>query len=591
MGVIEQRIEDIPRGTRLGDGQVRRRRRGGWRAVPGLVVLALALAGGPVAAADLAPEHARVPAARPAEVPPPPPATREIARRVGLSGSVGWMVRDLDTGAVLDASSPTARFVPASVAKLPTAAFALDRLGATHRFRTTVLARGRQNGGRLDGDLVLVGGGDPELDSDAMADLAAAVVGAGLAEATGGVVADPGPFPTIPAIEPNQPADAAYNPGVSGLTLNFNRVRVEWPRGGATISVRAQALAHRPETTAVRVTAVQGLGHGLVPAEGPGSSRVAGMTLPLPQPGLVPAERWLIDRRAMRRAGGRWLPVRRPGLYAGEVMAGLMAARGLEMGAAPRLEPGAATRGGRVVAERASRPLHEVLRAMLWHSTNVSAELMGLAAGRAGRVPETAAPGSLFAVARRTGEPAGDRAERRRLAASAGEMNAWAAGRAGFAPGDPGFAFANHSGLSVASRVSPERMVDLLAALAPEAGLVRAPRSAGGGPLPHGRGGAGIAALLRPHNIAIRNDGLDHANLAVVAKTGTMAFVRGLSGYVVTPGGRRLAFAYFANDLERRAGTRRGSKTWMARARGLERSLLREWVRMADGADDPASPG
>ncbi|MEO1275345.1 MAG: hypothetical protein AAFV96_08105, partial [Pseudomonadota bacterium] len=60
---------------------------------------------------------------------------------------------------------------------------------------------------------------------------------------------------------------------------------------------------------------------------------------------------------------------------------------------------------------------------------------------------------------------------------------------------------------------------------------------------------------------------------------------------VVTPGGRRLAFAYFANDLERRAGTRRGSKTWMARARGLERSLLREWVRMADGADDPASPG
>ncbi|MEO0761726.1 MAG: D-alanyl-D-alanine carboxypeptidase, partial [Pseudomonadota bacterium] len=213
------------------------------------MVLALALAGGPVAAADLAPEHARVPAARPAEVPPPPPATREIARRVGLSGSVGWMVRDLDTGAVLDASSPTARFVPASVAKLPTAAFALDRLGATHRFRTTVLARGRQNGGRLDGDLVLVGGGDPELDSDAMADLAAAVVGAGLAEATGGVIADPGPFPAIPAIEPNQPADAAYKLAIgSDARIVIDGTDFAVPAKVSFVSPEAQFTPKQVET-------------------------------------------------------------------------------------------------------------------------------------------------------------------------------------------------------------------------------------------------------------------------------------------------------------------------------------------------------
>src|SRR5690625_4138080 len=44
------------------------------------------------------------------------------------SGISGWLAVDLDSGKVIDASYEDLTFVPASVAKLPTAAFALHAL-------------------------------------------------------------------------------------------------------------------------------------------------------------------------------------------------------------------------------------------------------------------------------------------------------------------------------------------------------------------------------------------------------------------------------------------------------------------------------
>jgi D-alanyl-D-alanine carboxypeptidase/D-alanyl-D-alanine-endopeptidase (penicillin-binding protein 4) len=49
---------------------------------------------------------------------------------------------------------------PASVAKALTSLYALDTLGADHRFQTRVMATGSVIGGVLKGDLILVGGGD-----------------------------------------------------------------------------------------------------------------------------------------------------------------------------------------------------------------------------------------------------------------------------------------------------------------------------------------------------------------------------------------------------------------------------------------------
>ena len=82
-----------------------------------------------------------------------------------LSGaSVGLQVVRLSDGKILYQHNSDHWFVPASNMKLFTSALALERLGPGFRFRTQVVAeRAIDAAGALAGDLVLVGGGDPSL--------------------------------------------------------------------------------------------------------------------------------------------------------------------------------------------------------------------------------------------------------------------------------------------------------------------------------------------------------------------------------------------------------------------------------------------
>jgi serine-type D-Ala-D-Ala carboxypeptidase/endopeptidase (penicillin-binding protein 4) len=57
---------------------------------------------------------------------------------------------------------------PGSAMKLITTIVALDRLGPNHRGRTALHSTGAVNNGVLDGDLVLVGGADPDFDLPAL---------------------------------------------------------------------------------------------------------------------------------------------------------------------------------------------------------------------------------------------------------------------------------------------------------------------------------------------------------------------------------------------------------------------------------------
>ncbi|MCL5777972.1 D-alanyl-D-alanine carboxypeptidase/D-alanyl-D-alanine-endopeptidase [Limibaculum sp. FT325] len=455
------------------------------------------------------------------------PARQSLPR--APSGVSGWLAVDLDSGEVLDARNADMPMAPASVAKLPTAVYALERLGPAHRFATRLATRGRIEGDLLAGDLILAGGGDPELDTDALLPLVLALKEKGVRRVAGRFVVDPGPAPEIAAIDPEQPEDAAYNPALSWLNLNFNRVRVEWPAKAAAsdIKVTARALRLDPDVRGVRVVSAAGDAPVLMHSfEGE-------------------IEVWRIADRELVRKGGRWLPVRQPAAYAGEVFAALAATHGIALPApvAGRSSPEAV-----MLAAQPSASLVAILSGMLHHSTNLTAEIVGQAASG---MP---------------GDPLG----------SAAAMNLWAAGFAGFPPGDAGFAFANHSGLTTRSRVAPARLVAFLRAAAKRP----APEGAepGDARLP-----GGVARLLRPHRIATEGDGLDHDHLTIAAKTGTMDLIRGLAGYIVTPGGRRLAFAMFSNDLDRRSGgVTRIDRAWMGRARGFEKALLRDWVLMAD---------
>jgi serine-type D-Ala-D-Ala carboxypeptidase/endopeptidase (penicillin-binding protein 4) len=76
----------------------------------------------------------------------------------------GVDVVDLETGKALYSQNSDQLFLPASNAKLFTTAAALSIAGPNYRFRTTVEADGKiDDNGRLLGDLVIVGRGDPNI--------------------------------------------------------------------------------------------------------------------------------------------------------------------------------------------------------------------------------------------------------------------------------------------------------------------------------------------------------------------------------------------------------------------------------------------
>ncbi|MBP7146748.1 MAG: D-alanyl-D-alanine carboxypeptidase [Acidobacteria bacterium] len=87
---------------------------------------------------------------------------RRPARKSRPPLALVWHVETLD-GQVLDSRRGDQAINPASVVKTATTLWALERLGPEHRFETRVLASGPlQPSGRLDGDLVIDGGGDPD---------------------------------------------------------------------------------------------------------------------------------------------------------------------------------------------------------------------------------------------------------------------------------------------------------------------------------------------------------------------------------------------------------------------------------------------
>lgn len=87
-----------------------------------------------------------------------------LARPAFHRTSFGVEFRDVASGRALYRHNAELFFVPGSTTKVPTSASALQLLGANYRFHTKVYRTGPINAdGTLDGDLVLVASGDPNL--------------------------------------------------------------------------------------------------------------------------------------------------------------------------------------------------------------------------------------------------------------------------------------------------------------------------------------------------------------------------------------------------------------------------------------------
>lgn len=115
---------------------------------------------------------------------------REFRAAGGLSGAYA---RDLSaqSGTELIAVREDRPRIPASVDKLFVTATALLRFGPTGRLTTRAVTGAEiEQDGTLNGNVWLVGGGDPALDEGDLRQLAAAVRGAGVRRVTGDVLGD-----------------------------------------------------------------------------------------------------------------------------------------------------------------------------------------------------------------------------------------------------------------------------------------------------------------------------------------------------------------------------------------------------------------
>ncbi|NBZ87211.1 D-alanyl-D-alanine carboxypeptidase/D-alanyl-D-alanine endopeptidase [Stagnihabitans tardus] len=437
------------------------------------------------------------------------PGIKDLVAAANLKGTSSILVADVGSGRVVESLNPGADVPPASVAKAITTLFALEHLGA-RRFATQVLGTGPLVEGRLKGDLILLGGADPTLDTDSLGDLVAALAKR-VKRVEGRFLVHAAALPELARITDDQPDHVGYNAGISALGLNFNRVSFEWGKGGANPQMLARGERYIPEVSGIKV-------------------KLADRESPLFTYADKGAETWTVAKPALKKAGSRWLPVRRPADHAAEVFARLCAAQGIDL---PPPERIAALPQASVLAERSSDPLPDILRDMLRFSTNVTAETMGLAASGAGD-----------------------------LRGSAGAMSDWAKSALGFRG-----RFVDHSGLGAASRVTAEGMVQALMA-----GERRQP---------------GLRGLLKEQGV-LGPDGkkVKGGPVRCVAKSGTLNFVSGLAGFIERPQGD-LCFAIFSADVARREAVPLaeregppGVKSWLGRARELQSQLIARWAEV-----------
>lgn len=451
-------------------------------------------------------------------------------------GFWGIEVVSLDTGKTLYSQNSEKLFTPASNTKLFTTAAALALIGPNYTSRTTVETSGTLDKyGRLSGDLVLIGRGDPNLSGrelpyqlrtqrndhpiQVLEQLADALVQKGVKYVDGDIIADDSYFAFERYGEGWSQDDLVLADGapVSALTINDNVVFVNIlpaDRAGERAFVSIVPFANYYEVDNRIITTPAGTGRKIFINREPGSTLLTLWgNMPLDDAGANEA-----------------LAIENPAEFAATLFRQLLESRGVVIYGKQRtrhtelaslstltVTATAAARGGEetsrvslsqslVLASHESKPLIEDVRVINKVSQNLHAEillrLLGREKGTAGTVE-----GGLEVLR--------------------GFLN-----QAGISPDE--YVFYDGSGLSRQNLVTPHALVQLLsyAAAQPWGASFRET-------LPV----AGVDGSL-----ADRFSNLD-PRAHVYAKTGSLGGVKSLSGYVTTVKGQQVAFAILSNNL------------------------------------------
>lgn len=298
---------------------------------------------------------------------------RAMAQLSPPGASVSMVAVRAADGAVVAATAPDRALPPASNAKLITAALSLDRLGADHRFETTMAASGPIAGRRLDGDLVLRGSGAPDLTPADLEDLADTASNS-VDRVTGNLVCDVARF-TGPQLGPGRVwSDERHPYGArsSGLAVSGNVVAVT-----VAATDEGSVVSIEPETEAVAVAADVALAPSGTDGDGDPDLDIVidrdggGFTVQ----GTIPPG----ETETLR------VPVRAPVRHCGLLAREALAAAGVEVAGDLRIVGDHQIETDAVVGTVESAPLRRLVRTMNVDSDNfVADQLARVTAASAG---------------------------------------------------------------------------------------------------------------------------------------------------------------------------------------------------------------
>ncbi len=459
----------------------------------------------------------------------PSPAAPPAVTRAGLTRMIDSMVNapefrtalwgvlivDPEARDTLYAHNSAKLFIPASNQKIVSGSVILEQLGPEFRFRTTFAAYGAIENGTLDGDLAVIGRGDPTMSDHMMQDamiplraIADSLWQRGIRRITGDIVAAGNalPGPVAGAAWPWDGLNGASFAGVDELLFNegLSTFRV---RPGANIGDTA-VVETRPSrtfpivrvvaTTIARDTTAASAGGRGGPGGGRGTgTRVSAFHDTLTSEVIVRGQIALGDSATIR------LPQHDPNAAFVAALAEALTERGIvvDRQATAWSQESHADSLFTVL----SIPLKEIMPAMMKPSQNQIAEVFLRTLGL-----ERAGVGTA---------DSGRRVVERQFAA-------WNI------PSDA-FVVRDGSGLSRSDLISPEAIVSILEAMRRSPNFQVFFES-----LPI----AGVDGTIRTR----MRDTPAQGNLR--AKTGTLSMVRSLSGYVRTADGRLLEFSVLCNN-------------------------------------------
>ena len=179
------------------------------------------------------------------------PTGHSIAEMQQQGATVSCVMYNLNKGTTHYAFQPNLQVTPASALKLITTSTALELLGADYQFKTTLAYSGTIKNGILDGNLYIIGSGDPSLGSQHIGvkseqflkDWTVAIKRAGIHTVTGDIVSDASCFDGYGVSNKWLLEDVGnyYGAGAYGINLFDNAYKLQLQTGGAGSKPRITA--------------------------------------------------------------------------------------------------------------------------------------------------------------------------------------------------------------------------------------------------------------------------------------------------------------------------------------------------------------